>query len=173
MLILVSFALKAVGIAASGAGSASVPEPEYQQVDESSNRRRSTETSRELSQLRGQNKQLREQVERLRAEMPKLNDEELKQRCLRLSEKLCQFFLGERAKEDPQTGVFSAETRAYHQETMAQYGQRFAGPVGALFGDLELRGWCDAKERKQFENPIMVLTVQQAANRLASIGHRL
>lgn len=26
--------------------------------------------------------------------MPKLNDEELKQRCLRLSEKLCQFFWG-------------------------------------------------------------------------------
>lgn len=131
----------------------------------------SRQLRKEIRQLKAENKRLESENEWLRAQIPQPNDEELIKRSRYWSDELLPF-LENRAREEPQAGVFSAEVRHHQQETIAQYNQRFAGLVGALLNDLEVRGWCTAKERKSFENPIMLLAIQQIANRLAAIGHK-
>ncbi len=126
---------------------------------------------KENRQLKAQNKRLLSENEWLRAETPQPNDEELIERCYEWSNELLPF-LENRAREDPQTGMLSGERISYNNETIAQYNARFARPVGALLNDLALRGWITAEERKQFENPIILLTIQQIANRLAALSGR-
>jgi hypothetical protein len=134
-----------------------------------------------------------EVIKRLTAERDALKsqpgDEELKQRSLKLSEKLFQF-LDDRAENDPQStkwlvGASDAELNElsqrsiqYMKETMNLYDQQYAGQVMALFEALEHRGWwnleeLDPEERKRIKNPGTPYDIRDIARRLSAIGHRI
>lgn len=103
-------------------------------------------------------------------------DEELKQHCLELADRLHQF-LEERGHGDLDDPM-NPETRRREDETMRLYRRHFGGEVKAVFAALEQRGWwqpetLDEKKRKHIEDPGHPFSVQDVAQHLSAAGHRL
>ncbi len=115
-------------------------------------------------------------------DLSELNKEELKQRCLDLADELREFLeaygLNEVDRAEMNIADFVLDIARADIETMRQYRRRCKARVTAMFAELKRRGWwapesLDSEERKRLQNPDSPFDVQEIAEHLDTIGHRL
>ena len=105
-------------------------------------------------------------------------DENLKQHCRELADRLYRFLKerghGEVEVDDPR----DPEMLGRNEETIGLYRRRFEGEVMALYENLKQRGWwgeeiLDPFGRNRLKNTTWYGDIQVIAQRLSTIGHRL
>lgn len=104
-----------------------------------------------------------------------LKDDELKHRCIRVSEELSTF-LDRREKfrnAGAETDIVFGDHRGWPQKTMADYRDKFEREVVTLLDDLEQRGWLTAESRAHLKLPTDdPQTIREVAARLSGICNR-
>lgn len=180
MLLLAGFATRAVLLASAGAPAEAGRTARQIQPDTANER------------LEEENRRLESENERLRAENEQYasqpDADQLKQRCLQLSEELFQF-VDERDELNPQKnpeqnpGLWnrSKKETAHDEATMAVYARQFAGRVRAALDAADRRGWITSVERKALEDKLTGSgtyrspepRIREVAQRLEAFGHRL
>jgi len=119
------------------------------------------------------------------ATITQLSDEDLRERCCKLSGEIREFYTRQQEdfdkrmrsdfrtvflQEEPHQSQWRAEERERHENMMVdRYSEQLGAVVSTLCDDLELRGWCTLQDRNRFENPTGPQDIRYTAQRLAAI----